>query len=165
MHAVCGYPVKSTWIKAVQAGNFIGRPLLTVKNLQKYYLKTTETPKGHLNQAQKNVGSTKVKAQPFKDVQSHLLRGRKVKDIYTTVYDVYNTVFTDQTGKFPQRSQSGNAYIMVMVEIDSSAILVEPIKNRTDSELTRAYSSLMDHLLKAGVRPRKHVIDNEISTE
>jgi len=24
MHAVCGYPVKSTWIKAVKAGNFTG---------------------------------------------------------------------------------------------------------------------------------------------
>ena len=24
MHAVCGYPVKSTWLKAVKAGNFIG---------------------------------------------------------------------------------------------------------------------------------------------
>ena len=40
MHAVCGYPVKSTWIKAVQAGNFIGWPLLTVRNVQKYFPKT-----------------------------------------------------------------------------------------------------------------------------
>ena len=29
MHAVCGYPVKSTWIKAIKAGNFMGWPLLT----------------------------------------------------------------------------------------------------------------------------------------
>ena len=28
MHAVCGYPVKSTWLKAIAAGNFIGWPLL-----------------------------------------------------------------------------------------------------------------------------------------
>jgi hypothetical protein len=37
MHAVCGYPVKSTWIKAIKAGNFIGWPLLTEKNVNKYY--------------------------------------------------------------------------------------------------------------------------------
>jgi hypothetical protein len=27
MHAVCGFPVKSTWLKAVKAGNYIGWPL------------------------------------------------------------------------------------------------------------------------------------------
>ena len=24
MHTVCGYPVKTTWVKAVKAGNFVG---------------------------------------------------------------------------------------------------------------------------------------------
>jgi hypothetical protein len=59
MHAVCGYPVKATWLKAIAAGNFIGWPLLTVQNVKKYYPETTETPKGHLNQTRKNVRSTK----------------------------------------------------------------------------------------------------------
>jgi hypothetical protein len=45
----CGYPVKSTWLKAVQAGNFIRWPLLTVRTIQKYFPETVETPKGHLN--------------------------------------------------------------------------------------------------------------------
>eukprot|EP00804_Cyclotella_cryptica_P013004 CCRYP_002334-RA/>CCRYP_002334-RA protein AED:0.29 eAED:0.29 QI:0/0/0/1/1/1/2/0/658 len=125
MHAVCGYPVKSTWLKAIQAGNFVGWPLLTVKNVHKYYPDSAETPQGHLNQTRKNVRSTKPKSAPFEEVHSNQLRGRKVQDIYTTTY------------------QAGNKYIMVMVEIDSSAILVEPIKNRTDAELTRAYSTLM----------------------
>ena len=35
MHAVCGYPVKSTWLKAVKAGNFVGWPLLTAQNISK----------------------------------------------------------------------------------------------------------------------------------
>jgi hypothetical protein len=50
MHAVCGYPVKSTWIKAVKAGNFIGWQLLNEKNIAKYYPETDEMPKGHMNQ-------------------------------------------------------------------------------------------------------------------
>ena len=62
MHAVCGYPVKSTWLKAIKAGNFIGWPLLTVENVRKYYPETDETPKGHMNQTRKNVRSTKAKA-------------------------------------------------------------------------------------------------------
>ena len=44
--------------------------------------------------------------------------------MYTKVYDVRNTVFSYQTGKFPTRLQIGNKYIIVLVEIDSNAILV-----------------------------------------
>ena len=50
MHAVCGYPVKSTWIKAVKGGNFMGWPMLTAANVKKYYPETNKTPKGHLHQ-------------------------------------------------------------------------------------------------------------------
>eukprot|EP00956_Cyclotella_meneghiniana_P036454 scaffold125927_cov79-Cyclotella_meneghiniana.AAC.1 len=121
MHAVCGYPVKTTWLKAIKAGNYVGWPLLTVKNVTKYYPETTETPKGHLNQTRKNVRSTKPK--PFKTVNTSQLEGKKVQDIHTQVYDVRETVFTDQTGQFPTQSRSGNKYIMVMVDIDSSGIL------------------------------------------
>jgi hypothetical protein len=41
---------------------------------------------------------------------------------------------------------------------------VASIKNRSDSELTRAYESLMQRLQQAGIQPKKHVLDNEIST-
>ena len=40
MHTVCGYPVKSTWVKADKAGNYIGWPLLTTENIKKYYPET-----------------------------------------------------------------------------------------------------------------------------
>ena len=86
-----------------------------------------------------------------------------MRDIYTKVYDVRNTVFSDQTGQFPTRSKLGNKYIMVMVEIDSNAILVEPIKNRTDAEFTRAYQAMMLRLKQAGIIPQKHILDNEVS--
>eukprot|EP00804_Cyclotella_cryptica_P009165 CCRYP_003221-RB/>CCRYP_003221-RB protein AED:0.37 eAED:0.37 QI:0/-1/0/1/-1/1/1/0/370 len=52
---------------------------------------------------------------------------------------------------------------MVMVDINSSAILLEPIKNRTDLELTRAYSTLITRLHRAGIVPHKHILDNKIS--
>ena len=163
MHAVCGYPVKSTWVKAVKAGNFIGWPLLTTANVRKYYPETDETPKGHMNQTRKNVRSTKVKAKPFETSNSDRLRGKKERDIYTKVYDVRNTMFTDQTGQFPKRSQRGNKYIMVMVEIDSNAILVEPMKSRKDAEMVRAYRVMMARLKRAGIVPKKHIMDNEVS--
>ncbi|KAL7480747.1 hypothetical protein ACHAW6_006410 [Cyclotella cf. meneghiniana] len=164
MHAVCGYPVKSTWLKVVQARNFVGWPLLTPKNIQKYYPGSMETPEGHLNQTHKNVFSTKPKPPPFEEVTSPHLHSHKVQDVYTNIYHVRDTIFSNQMDQFPLRLQSGNKYIMVMVEIDSSAILVEPIKNRTNAKLTRAYSTLMLRLKRAGVISRKHVLNNKIST-
>ena len=50
-----------------------------------------------------------------------------------------------------------------MVEIDSNAILVEPMKSRKDHEMIRAYDTLVKRLQRAGVQPKKHVLDNEIS--
>ena len=55
MHAICRYPVKSKFIKAICIGNYVGWPLLSVENVYKHYPKIEETPKGHLNQSQKNV--------------------------------------------------------------------------------------------------------------
>jgi hypothetical protein len=76
---------------------------------------------------------------------------------------VRETIFSNQTGKLPTQSQRGNKYIMVMVEIDSNAILVEPMKSRNDGEMIRANNVLVKRLKNAGVQPKKHVLDNEIS--
>ncbi len=50
-----------------------------------------------------------------------------------------------------------------MVEIDSNAILVKPLKCCKDAELIRVYNALLLQLRQAGIVPRKHVMDNEIS--
>jgi hypothetical protein len=49
MHAVYGYPVKLTWLKAIKAGNYIDWPMLTECNVNKYYPETSETSKRHMN--------------------------------------------------------------------------------------------------------------------
>jgi hypothetical protein len=135
IHAVCGYPVKSTWLKAVKAGNYISWPMLPEHNVNKYYPETSETSKGHMNQTCKNVCSTKAKQTPLETCDTLQLHGKKVRDIYTTMYDIRETIFSDQTGQFPTHSQSSNIYIMVLDKINSNAILVEPMKNRKDAEM------------------------------
>ena len=105
MHAVCGYPGKSTWIKAIKAGNYVGWPMLIEHNFARYYPETNETPKGHLNQSRKNVRSTKPKRIPLEVPKTDTLQGQKERDIYTSVYEVRNFVFSNQTGHFPTRSQ------------------------------------------------------------
>jgi hypothetical protein len=52
---------------------------------------------------------------------------------------------------------------MVMVEIDSNAILVEPMKNHKDAKMIWAYTALLLPLKWAGIVPKKHVLDNEVS--
>jgi hypothetical protein len=53
---------------------------------------------------------------------------------------------------------------MVLTESHSSAILVEPMKNRSSSEMIRAYQALIGHLNAAGIFPNEHILDNECST-
>ena len=78
MHAVCGYPVKSTWLKAIKAGNYVGWPMLNERNVQKYYPETIETAKGHLNQMRKNMRSPKAKSAPLETCDTSQLHGKKV---------------------------------------------------------------------------------------
>ena len=163
MHAFCGYPVKSTWIKSNKAGKYVGWKMLTKRNVYRYYPETSKTPKGHMDKSRKNVRYTKPKRTPLEVPKTLALQGHKARDVYTRVYKVSNTVFSDQIGQLPTRSQQGNKYIMVMVEIDSNAILVEPIKNRNNEELTRAYISMMVKLRQAVIISKKHILYNEVS--
>jgi hypothetical protein len=163
MHAVCGYPAKLTWLKAIKSGNYLGWPMLNECNIQKYYPKSIETPKGHLNQMRKNVRSTKAKSAPLETCNTSQLRGKKVRDVYTQTYIICKTMFSNQTGQFPTQSQQSNKYIIVMVEIDSNGILVEPMKSGKDEEMIQAYNALLLQLKRADIVPKKHVLDNEVS--
>ena len=54
---------------------------------------------------------------------------------------------------------------MVMVEVDSNAILVEPIKSQASNVLQRAYLVLLDHGKAVGIVPKKHILNNECSED
>ena len=74
-------------------------------------------------------------------------------------------MYTDQTGRFPQKNIRGNQYIMVLIDMDSDAILVEATKTRKSGEIVRAYQKLVDRLKAYGVIPKHHVLYNECSKE
>ena len=132
--------------------------------------------KGHGQKTKSGLRSTKAKAEnepDFKDIenatmhQTHSLT--KHKELVLMVFDLSDEaqwlMYTDQTGKFPKKSSKGNHYIMVLIEIDSNAILVEAMKNRTAGEMIRAYLVLVTRLCNAGVTPKMHILDNECSEE
>ena len=121
-------------LKAIKAGNFVGWPILTERTVSKYYPDTNKAPKVHVNQTRKNVQLTKL--APLESFISTELKGKKVQDVYAIVYDARETTFLDQTGQIPTRSKRQNKYVMVMVEVDSNAILIKPLKSRK-AELVR----------------------------
>ncbi len=74
-------------------------------------------------------------------------------------------IYTDQPGQFPKKSSRGNQYIMVLAEVDSNTILVEPMKNRTAGKMVWAYQVLIDRLNFAGIFPKLHILDNKCSAD
>jgi hypothetical protein len=51
--------------------------------------------------------------------------------------------------------------MLTLCDYDSNTILMEPIKNRTDGEMIRAYTSLHKKLINTGLKPELQVMDNE----
>ena len=108
---------------------------------------------------------TSASAAPgaFEEHNTTQLKGKKIRDIYAKVYNVRGTIFSDQIGQFPKRLLRGNKYIMVLVEINSTVILVAPTKSQHGEEIKRAYTSMVTHLHQAGIVPKKHVLDKKVS--
>ena len=77
---------------------------------------------------------------------------------------MHETLYSNQTGKFPIQSRQGHNYIMVMVKIDSNAIIVETMKTKSDKEMQRAYLALLAKLKRAKIVSLKHILDNECLT-
>ena len=80
----------------------------------------------------------------------------KQRDVMMKVFDNNNDlamkVFTDQTGRFPKTSSRGNQYIMVLCEIDSGGILVEPLQSKTAGGTTKVFETRMNRLTKQGIK-------------
>ena len=174
-HAAAGFPTKPTWLKAIKNKQFASWPGLTADAVIKHFPESEETHKGHGRKTRSGLRSTKTTSTTDDNDDDDIARtdfprpASKQKSIFITVYDLEDEaqlkMYTDQTGKFPKKSSRGHQYIMVLIEMDSNAILVAAMKNRTSGEMIRAYQELVDRLRGAGVRPKLHLLDNECSAE
>ena len=98
MHAVCGFPVQSTWLEAIRNNHYVGWPLLSVTNVNRHYPDTVETPRGHLNQSPAGTRSTKPKPEPLaKGSETDLAKAfnKKEHDVYIEVYEPKDTIHSD----------------------------------------------------------------------
>jgi hypothetical protein len=168
LHACAGFPAKTTWIKAIRAGNFATWPHLTLKAVQQHFPESDETQQGHMRNIKQGIRSTKIKKEATEIITSEgsvITPLKKHHDIYVRIEEARETIYTDQTGAFPTRARSGARYIMILCEMDSNAILSESMNNRTSGEMVRAYQKLHKELRLSGMTPKKHVLDNEMSQE
>ena len=84
--------------------------------------------------------------------------------IYADYASTTGKVFTDQTGRFLQPSSHGNSDMLVFYEYDSNYIHVEPMKNKTGSEILAAYTRAHTLFTSRGLKPQLQRLDNEAST-
>ena len=61
LHACAGFPVRSTWLAAIKAGNFSSWPGLTYTNAAKCRPVSVDTLKGQMTQTRQGACSTKPK--------------------------------------------------------------------------------------------------------
>jgi hypothetical protein len=111
LHAAAGFPVKSTWLAAIKAGNYASWPGLTYANASKYCPSSDETIKGHLSQVRQGIRSTKPKAPPTEAPPTSPTTSPS-KELHVWSEPI-SKLYTDDMGRFSVRSRSGNQYIML----------------------------------------------------
>eukprot|EP00804_Cyclotella_cryptica_P024855 CCRYP_020554-RA/>CCRYP_020554-RA protein AED:0.50 eAED:0.48 QI:0/0/0/1/0/0/2/0/299 len=103
LHAAAGYPKKNTWLTAIHHAKYSTWPLINTKNVNKHFPQSEETQQGHMKNQRQGIRSTKQQVQP--NVLPPTLPQQN--DIYIKTYDTSNTLYTNQTGKFPHVSSRG----------------------------------------------------------
>ena len=164
-------PAISTLTQAIQKGFFHSWPGFTVNAIKKYVSDMPHVSAGRMDHVRKNIRSTKL--TQIHNTISHDLRPTQDKrnthnpphTVDTQDYYVHiehlQKIYTDQTGRFPITSSMGSKYCFILYSFDANAILVEPIKNRSASELLRAHNKLVQYLIQKGYKPNMHYLDNE----
>jgi len=102
-------------------------------------------------QTRQNVRSTKPKAptRPVgvtvsanNDMDPVLAENSLGNELHIRVQPL-SKLYTDDTGRFPVRSRSGNQYIMIAYHCNSNAILAEAFKTRADKHRLIAYNNII----------------------
>jgi hypothetical protein len=121
-----------------------------------------ETQQGHMKHQRQGVQSTKVQAE----METSLPAIPKAKDVYIKIHNATEMVHSNQTGCFSATSSKGNQYVMVLVEVDGNFIDAEPMKNRSEGAVIKAYQALLSSFTASGtVKMKTHILDNEASVE
>ena len=56
-------------------------------------------------------------------------------------------------------------YIMVLYDVNSDAILEEPLRNKISDKVVAVYQQLVNRLKEDRIKPNLHIFHNELLTE
>ena len=178
MHAAVGSPVNSTWLRAIKKEKFETWTELKYSNSAKYCPCAVETIKDHMVQSLQGVRSTKKNAPPPRDLKKETSKSTlseedereyisppiKTKELH--IWDqTISKLYTDDFGRFPISSRSGNEYIMIAYHCDSNTILQAPFVNRKDKHRIRTYNYIIKRLADQGHQVDVQILDNKVSAD
>ena len=157
LHAAAGFPVKFTWLTGIKSGNFNSWPGLSYSNASKYCPVSVESTQFHLTQARKGLFYTKPKTPsdtPLPTIKSQelLIQVEPIRKLYT-----------DDMGRFPLHSCSGNHYIMLAFHVATNVIFVEPFYSKQNRHCLATYNRTMTRLKKCGHTTDLKIIYNKSS--
>ena len=131
-HRAAFSPVPTTFISAINKGNFSTWSVLTAELISKHLPKSLATTKGHNKLAKQNVRSTRPQETPV----------ARTKTVQITVVEPSHLIATDLTGRFPTISSRGYNYIIFCYILDTNGIIVRPMKNSYVAEHIRVYNEI-----------------------
>ena len=147
MHAGAGFLVRCTWLRAIKNGKFNSWPGLTYNNAAKYFPQSVETIKEHMVQSSQGVRSTKKISRKIHNNQiekyqqqsntDDIVPNQNTKEIHIWDQPI-RKLYTDDCGRFPIWSRSGNEYIMIAYNFNPNTILQAPFVNIKDKHRIRA---------------------------
>jgi hypothetical protein len=93
--------------------------LVTVANVHKHFPQSGEMQQEHMRIQRQGVCSTKTARCTTPVTPSLATPSHTMHDVYIKMYDTRETVYSDQTGKFPLTSSKGNRYQMILLKKSS----------------------------------------------
>ena len=146
-------PIKQTFLRAINNGNFISWPGITAKSVTNFMTKSVATAKGHLDQEKQKLQSTSTKQADEVDDAFPSKISNATHQLCSAIvdYTAKDTAYADLTGRFPKISSRGNQYLLVVYDYDSNAIVAEPLKSKQAGEIKRAWIELNNIFRNRGV--------------
>ena len=166
-------PPTTTLLKAIKNNQLNSFPGL-VPSLLKHLPPSTATAKGHMHRNRKGLRSTRAKTKEIKDARLDLEDMNPPQQIcsaqeqnvmcYAALADTNTgTIYTDLPGPFPVRSVRNMQYVFVCYVYETNAILVRPMKTRSDACMVGAHQEIYEYLEAVDQKPTLNVTDNEAS--
>ena len=123
-------------------------------------VRSTKNTKHKKHKNPKKMSQRKIHKQS--DTADIILQ-QKTKEIHIWDQPI-RKLYTDDCGRFPIRSRSGNEYIMIAYHCDSNTIIQAPFFNRSEKHRIRAYNSIMQKLADRGHHVDMQILNSELTS-